>query len=66
MGVKNSNVGTKQKKEMPPGGGGISNQEWGFRGWSRRFGYRLTSLLGHLYTALPELPDDVPLRCFLS
>jgi hypothetical protein len=46
--------------------GGISTQEWGFRDWSRRFSYRLTSLQGHRYTALPELPDDVPIRGFLS
>ena len=56
----------ERKKRDAAEDGGISTQEWGSRDWSRRFGYRLTSFLGHLYTTLPELPEDVPIRCFLS
>jgi len=63
MGAKKD--GSQQKKRDAAEAGGISTQEWGSRDWSRRFGYRLTGFLGHLYASLPELPEDVPLRGFL-
>jgi hypothetical protein len=49
MGVKAPGPGAQKKRDAAEAGG-ISIQEWGFRDWSRRFGYRLTSLLGHTYT----------------